>query len=233
MKLFFGGSKAKTTPKDAIITLRENLSMLEKRETHLQAKIDNETRIARANVSRNKQAALAALKRRKMLESQLEKLSGSRLTLEAQVMTIEGANVNLEMMKAMEKGKDAMKQIHKDLDIDKVDTTMDEIREQMDLANGISEAISQPQLFGAEMDEDELAAELEGLEQEELDKQLLNAERAPVALPRVPGSVQAQPAQPQRQAQAQARKASSVSDAEDEDEDAELAELRESMRMEA
>ncbi|KAJ2776599.1 ESCRT-III subunit protein snf7 [Coemansia interrupta] len=235
MKLFFGGSKAKTTPKDAIITLRENLSMLEKRETHLQAKIDNETRIAQANVSRNKQAALAALKRRKMLEAQLEKLSGSRLTLEAQVMTIEGANVNLEMMKAMEKGNEAMKQIHKDLDIDKVDATMDEIREQMDLANGISEAISQPQLFGVDMDEDELAAELEGLEQEELDKQLLNAERAPVALPRVPAGAQpavAQAQAQQQQRQAQARKAA-ASDAEDEDEDAELAELRESMRMEA
>ncbi|KAJ1858075.1 ESCRT-III subunit protein snf7 [Coemansia sp. RSA 2703] len=228
MKLFFGGNKAKTTPKDAIITLRENLSMLEKRETHLQAKIDNETRIARANVSSNKQAALMALKRRKMLEGQLEKLSGSRLTLEAQVMTIEGANVNLEMMKAMEKGKDAMKQIHKDLDIDKVDTTMDEIREQMDLANGISEAISQPQLFGAEIDEDELTAELEGLEQEELDKQLLNAESAPVALPHVPAQKQAQKQAQQKQAQP-ARKAS-VSE---EDEDDELAELRESMRMEA
>ncbi|KAJ2370976.1 ESCRT-III subunit protein snf7, partial [Coemansia sp. RSA 2607] len=174
------------------------------------------------------QAALMALKRRKMLEGQLEKLSGSRLTLEAQVMTIEGANVNLEMMKAMEKGKDAMKQIHKDLDIDKVDTTMDEIREQMDLANGISEAISQPQLFGAEIDEDELTAELEGLEQEELDKQLLNAESAPVALPHVPAQKQAQKQAQQKQAQP-ARKAS-VSE---EDEDDELAELRESMRMEA
>ena len=38
---------------------------------------------------------------------------------------------------------------------------MDDIREQMDLANEISEAISQPVNFGIEFDEDELNEELE------------------------------------------------------------------------
>ncbi|KAI8321479.1 hypothetical protein GQ54DRAFT_297968 [Martensiomyces pterosporus] len=216
MKLFFGGTKPKATPKDAIITLRENLSMLEKREAHLQAKIDNEVKAARANATKNKQAALAALKRKRLLESQVEKISGSRMTLETQVMAIEAANVNLETMKAMQKGAEAMKGIHKDLDIDKVDQTMDDIREQMDLANEVSDAISQPQIFGAELDEDELNAELEELEQEELDKQLLNAERAPVSLPKAPATAVRMP---QQQVE--------------EDEDDELAELRESMGMAA
>ncbi|KAJ1957174.1 ESCRT-III subunit protein snf7 [Linderina pennispora] len=216
MKLFFGGSKPKATPKDAIITLRENLSMLEKRESHLQAKIDNEVKVARANATKNKQAALAALKRKRLLETQIEKISGSRMTLETQVMAIEAANVNLETMKAMQKGAEAMKNIHKDLDIDKVDQTMDDIRDQMDLANEVSEAISQPQFFGAELDEDELNAELEELEQEELDKKLLNAERAPVSLPKIPTGAVRQPSIPV-----------------EEDEDDELAELRESMGMAA
>lgn len=51
---------------------------------------------------------------------------------------------------------------------------MDDIRDQMDLANEISEAISQPVGFGAEFDEDELNQELEDLEQEELDEKLLD-----------------------------------------------------------
>ncbi|KAJ2518581.1 ESCRT-III subunit protein snf7, partial [Coemansia sp. RSA 2049] len=146
MKLFFGTTKAQSTPKDAIISLRENISMLEKRETHLQSKIEQELAKARDYATRNKMAALAALKRKKMLETQVEKISGSRLMLESQVMTIEAANVNLETMKAMQTGAEAMKGIHKDLNVDKVDETMDEIREQMDLANEISDAISQPQL---------------------------------------------------------------------------------------
>ena len=57
-------------------------------------------------------AALMALKRKKQYEGQIEKISGSRLTIETQVMAIENANVNLETMKAMRAGAEAMKGIH-------------------------------------------------------------------------------------------------------------------------
>lgn len=53
-----------------------------------------------------------ALKRKKAYEDQIGKISGSRLTLETQVMAIENANVNLETMNAMSAGAAAMKQIH-------------------------------------------------------------------------------------------------------------------------
>lgn len=68
---------------------------------------------------------------------------------------------------------------------------MDDIRDQMDLANEISDAISQPVGFGAEFDEDELNQELEDLEQEELDAKLLDTgiEMAPsVPTTAVPGN---------------------------------------------
>lgn len=141
--------------------------------------------------------ALMALKRKRAYEDQISKIMGSRMTLETQVMAIENANVNLETMNAMKAGADAMKQIHGSLyaafvvhsigqreahalewrvynrDINKVDNTMDDIREQMDLANEISDAISQPVGFGVEFDEDELNEELELLEQQELDELLL------------------------------------------------------------
>lgn len=81
---------------------------------------------------------------------------------------------------------------------------MDEIREQMDLASEISEAISQPVGFGLDLDEvregiglvymdqEELNNELEALEQEELDSKLLEV-GAPSGLPSVPQK-QKQPA---------------------------------------
>lgn len=53
MKLFFG-QKAKVTPKDSIVELRNTLQMLEKRETFLQTKIDNELKIAKANATKNR-----------------------------------------------------------------------------------------------------------------------------------------------------------------------------------
>ncbi|KAJ1526492.1 Transmembrane 9 super member 1, partial [Nowakowskiella sp. JEL0078] len=64
---------------------------------------------------------------------------------------------------------------------------MDEIRDQMDLANEISDAISQPVGFGLDMDEDELNEELELLEQEQLDEELLTMPKTAIGeLPEVP-----------------------------------------------
>jgi charged multivesicular body protein 4 len=55
----FGKSKPKTTPKDAIIRLRETLEMLEKREKYLQTKIDNELKVAKLNATKNKRGTLS------------------------------------------------------------------------------------------------------------------------------------------------------------------------------
>ncbi len=64
---------------------------------------------------------------------------------------------------------------------------MDDIAEQQEVATEIAEAISNPVGFGQDVDEDELMAELEELEQEELDKQLLDVAPTPAAkLPDVP-----------------------------------------------
>lgn len=171
-------SKPDTTPKDAITKLREMLSVLDKKEKFLQTKIDHETSIASQNALKNKRVALMALKRRKQYMHEMDKITGTMSTLEAQVMTIENANVNLEALRAMKSGADAMKAIHGSINIDRVDETMDDIREQMDIANEVSNAISQPVGFGLEFDEDELEAELDALEQEQLDAKLLDS--APV-----------------------------------------------------
>nr|XP_006823649.1 PREDICTED: charged multivesicular body protein 4b-like [Saccoglossus kowalevskii] len=64
---------------------------------------------------------------------------------------------------------------------------MDDIQEQQELADEISTAISQPTGFGQDIDDDDLLAELEELEQEELDEKLLDVGPSPVDnLPSVP-----------------------------------------------
>ncbi|XP_075387832.1 uncharacterized protein LOC142426252 isoform X2 [Tenrec ecaudatus] len=77
-------------------------------------------------------------------------------------------------------------------DIDKVDELMADITEQQELAQQISDAISRPVGFGDDVDEDELLAELEELEQEELARELLNVgdeeEEPPGGLPSVPST---------------------------------------------
>jgi len=177
---YFGGRKdAKQATRDAIVTLRQQLQMLEKKEEHLQKKVDEELKKARTNAVTNKSAATAALRRKKAAEQELDRLAGTRLQLEMQVNTLESANFNQETMAAMKRGSDALKAIHGNLTPDKVDATMASITEQREIANEISDAISNPMNAGIDLDEDELKNELAELEQDELNERLAGAERAP------------------------------------------------------
>ncbi|KAK0555205.1 ESCRT-III subunit protein snf7 [Tilletia horrida] len=182
-----GKPDTKNKPREAIVGLRSQLIMLEKQEEHLNKKIEDETRKAKAAISTNKQAAQAALRRKKQYEGQLDRIYGTRMTLETQVNAIESANMNLETMQAMRKGAEALKSIHGSLNIDKVDATMDSIREQMDLTNEISDAISNPVGMGQDLDEDALKDELEALEQEELNERLVGADHVPLHTPTLAG----------------------------------------------
>ncbi|KAL7419634.1 ESCRT-III subunit protein snf7 [Cryptotrichosporon argae] len=186
LSLFGGRKDTRESARDAIVGLRQQLLLLEKKEDYLQKKIEDETAKARANVATNKRAATNALRQKKAYENELDKIAGTRLTLETQVNAIESANLNAETMLAMKKGAEALQGIHKNLQVDKVDQTMDKIREQMDLTNEISDAISNPVGMGAMVDEDDLAAELDALEQEELDTRLKGADHVPLHTPASP-----------------------------------------------
>lgn len=132
-------------------------------------------------------AALQALKRKKRYEKQLAQIDGTLSTIEFQREALENAHTNTEVIKNMGCAAKAMKAAHDNLDIDKVDELMQDITEQQELAQEISDAISKPVGFGEEFDEDDLLAELEELEQEELDKNLLEIGDN-VPLPNVPSS---------------------------------------------
>ncbi|KAH9482973.1 ESCRT-III subunit protein snf7 [Psilocybe cubensis] len=184
MSYFGAGRKdPKQTARDAIVGLRQQLQMIEKKEEYLQRKIEEETKKSRANAVSNKAAALAALKRKKVTESELDRLAGTRLQLEMQVNTLESANLNAETMAAMKKASDALKVIHGNLTIDKVDATMNQVNEQRELANDIAEALANPMYTGIDLDESELEADLEELQQDVLNERLNEADHAPVHLP--------------------------------------------------
>jgi len=157
--------------------------MIEKKEDYLQKKIDDELKKARANAVSNKAVATAALKRKKASEAELDRLAGTRLQLEMQVNTLESANLNAETMAAMKKASDALKVIHGNLDMNKVDATIAAVNEQRELANEIAEVLANPMSTGLELDDETLSRELEELEQDELNERLSGAERAPVHLP--------------------------------------------------
>lgn len=131
--------------------------------------------------------ALQALKRKKRYETQLEQLQGQLTTIEVQREALENANTNQAVLETMKGAADALKKTHKDMNVDNVHELMDDIAEQNDVANEISQAISSG-IIGTAVDDDELAKELEALEQEELDKDLLNVGPTPNKLPDVPST---------------------------------------------
>lgn len=184
-----GGAKSKELPKVAIVELREQINLLTKKQSHLQTQIAKQENDARAFLAKNnKTLAKNSLKKKKIYEGQLVKLEGQMDTLEQQLFSIESANLNLETMRAMKQGAKAMKSMHNGLDLDKVDETMEEIREQVELGEEISDAISRPMYTGAnEVDEDELDEELDMLAQEAtLAEPRQTAKEQKVALPNVP-----------------------------------------------
>lgn len=184
----FGGNKQqkKELPKKAIVELREHIQMLNKKRAHLEQQIEDQDALARKHILTNKALAKNALKRKKGYESNLLKIENQIDSLETQLTAIEGANLNLETMKAMKQGSSAMKQIHGEYDVDKVESTMDDIREQVELADEISDAISRP-VGNDYVDEDELDEELKMLQQEEAQPQ-----KAPAQAQRAPAQAQPQ-----------------------------------------
>ncbi|KAF7993170.1 hypothetical protein HCN44_006230 [Aphidius gifuensis] len=185
----FGGKKEPTGPttSEAIQKLRETEEMLIKKQDFLEGKITQEIVTAKANGTKNKRAAIQALKRKKRYEKQLQQIDGTLSTIEMQREALESANTNTTVLQTMKNAADALKSAHQHMDVDQVHDMMDEIAEQQDVAKEISDAISNPVAFGNDIDEDELEKELEDLEQEALDEELLGVQETP-DLPPVPSS---------------------------------------------
>ncbi|CAI7569529.1 hypothetical protein N7533_002710 [Penicillium manginii] len=219
---WFGGAaaqKRKDAPKEAILLLRRQLDMLQKREKHLESQIEEQDTVARKNVNTNKNAAKAALRRKKAYEKNLEQTTAQIVQLEQQVYSIEAANINHETLQAMQQAGQAMKIIHGGMNLEQVDETMDKLREQHQISEEIGQAITSVPL-GEQLDEDELDAELGELEQEAMDERMLNTGPTPVGaqLDRLPAAGNTELGKNKAQA-------------EEEDEEAELAKLRAEMAM--
>ncbi|CAG9999360.1 unnamed protein product [Clonostachys byssicola] len=199
---WFGGAaaqKRKDAPKSAILDLRSQLDMLSKREKFLMSQIEEQEAIARKNVTTNKTAAKAALRRKKNHENSLEQTIQQIGTLEQQINSIESANINRETLAAMEKANGAMKEIYRNLTPEKVDQTMEDLREHNAMSQEINNAMTTAS--GEMIDEGELDEELELLQQEQLDEQILKTGNVPVsdAVHKLPTAATAEPVSSRKQ----------------------------------
>ena len=185
-----------STPADTIGKLRDALETVEKREEHLNRKVDNEIKQAKAFSQQNKKReAIQCLKRKKMYEAEIEKINGARLTLEQQMIAIEATVTNAETVNAMKSGAKAMQAARQNVDADTVGDLMDDIKEEMEVADEISAAISAP--ANDVLNDDDLLNELNEMEELELESQLLDAPPIPaMPLPAAPTAAFDLPAAP-------------------------------------
>ncbi|KAI3903849.1 hypothetical protein MKW92_005872 [Papaver armeniacum] len=184
----FGKPKQEPNALSSLAKLHETLEMLEKKESLLLKKVSAEVDKAKEFTrAKNKRAAIACLKRKRLLEQQVEQLGNFQLRIHDQMILIEGAKATTDTVDALRTGAAAMKAMQKATNIDDVDKTMDEINEQTQNMKEIQNALANP--IGYDFDEDELEAELEELEELELEEQILDTETTypvpPVHVPQV------------------------------------------------
>lgn len=195
-KMFGGGNKdgKAPSPQEAIQELRTTCDMLQKKSDFLEKKIQGELETAKKHGTKNKRMAIAALKRKKRYEKQLQNIDGTLSTVEFQLEALQNAQSNKAVLDSMKIGASALKKAHGNMNADDVHDLMDDIQEQQEVADEITNALSSG-IGAQDIDEDELMAELEELEQEELDEQLLDIPTAS-ELPIVPDNPL--PTQPQK-----------------------------------
>ena len=177
---------------DAIQKLKKTEEMLEKKQQYLEKKIDAENSTAKKYAKTNKRLALQALKRRKRLEKQLKQIDGTLSTIEFQREALENAGTNTEVLKNMKFAADALKNVHRSLDVEDVHDMMDDIHEQTEISSEITEAIcgaGSNQDF--DFDDDELIEELNAITEEGFADEIVGMERPVIGLPEVPSSAPA------------------------------------------
>jgi len=168
-----GGDAA--SAQGAITKVRDMIETIDKRETHIQRKIDNEvTQAKKFSAAGKKREAIQCIKRKKMYEKQLEQIGATKMNLEQQQITLESMNLNREALAAQRAAANSMQAQTKAMGgVDAVDETVDQMEDALQDANDIGEALSrQVAMPGIDADEDDLLAELEGLEADDLSDQL-------------------------------------------------------------
>jgi len=145
----------------------------------LEKKIEQLTAEAKAKMTnKDKKGALSSLRCKKLHEAEIDKIANIKITLETQLVKITAAAGDATTVKTMEEARNAMKAIREDTDIDKVDDLMDAIKEEMEIADEISNSLAQP-IDPLLADDDVLLAELLEMEED-------NVEDPGCSLPDVP-----------------------------------------------
>ncbi|PWW72729.1 hypothetical protein C7212DRAFT_366452 [Tuber magnatum] len=164
------GELTPTSPHDTTIAnLKTLIASLHTTITTLSTKISASDAKARTAIqSSNKRAAISALKSKRMAETSLESRAKSLAQLEEVLVKIEQAVDNVELVRTLEDSSKVLAGFNKRVGgVERVDTVVDELREQMDETGEVTRILGEETGTAAQFDDGEVEGELEALLQEE------------------------------------------------------------------
>lgn len=146
--------------------LASTLELCEKREAHVTRLVAREVEAARAHAAaNNRKAALEAMKRKKLHDKELERLSAQKLSLMQQEQTLHALKFNNVVITTQQNGAAAIeREVKKVKGAEGVDKVLDRLEEALDEAGDVLGASSRVMGEAAGLDDDELLEELEQME---------------------------------------------------------------------
>ncbi|KAG9234053.1 Snf7-domain-containing protein [Amylocarpus encephaloides] len=173
VKLRVLGDSTGITQEDAtIVSLRTLIKDIEVQIGALTKRLDELMTTAKAAVERkNKVAALAALRSKKLAESTLTKRHATLAQLEEVFTKIEQAADQVDLVRVMEASTRVLTGLNKEVGgVERVDDVVDQLREQMSQVDEVGNVIAEVGQDTNPVDDSEVDDELEAMERQEREK---------------------------------------------------------------
>lgn len=158
-----------TQEDSTIASIKSLITSLDSQISSLNSRIASLQLAAKSAVeAKNKNAALSALRSKKLAESNLQSRTETLHKLEEVYNKIEQAVDQVQMMQVMQASTATLKSLNKRIGgVENVDTIMDDLREQMDKVDEVGQVIQEPLRGDAVLNEAEVDDEFEAMEKEE------------------------------------------------------------------
>ncbi|KAJ8101900.1 Snf7-domain-containing protein [Lipomyces tetrasporus] len=188
----------------AILDMKLQRDTLQQYQRRIQVILDREREIARQCLERgDKERALLALRKRKYKVQLLSKTDSQLETLERLTQSIEFALVEKDVLFGLQQGSQVLKEINREMSMDKVERLLDESADGIAYQNEVSQMLADS-ITNAE--EAEIEEELEAMRREELVKTIPTAPET--ELPQAQPEAAEEEAEPEEEAEEPARQAS-------------------------
>jgi len=178
MNRIFGTSSPKPKPSltDAIASTDSRMSSIEVKIRKLDAELGRyKDQMSKMRNGPGKEAvqrrAIAVLKQKKLYEGQIASLTQQSFNMESAALATENLRNTMATVDAMKVANKEIRKQYGKIDVDQIENMHYDMEELLEQANEIQETLGRSYAVPDEIDEADLEAELEALQNEEIDEE--------------------------------------------------------------